>query len=66
MRIVVNSAKEKQLLLQLSDFMLKQNIDFYLEFEDPLSFQLEEILSELCACDIELDKKEPAIGIEGL
>ena len=46
--------------------MLKQNIDFYLEFEDPLSFQLEEIMSELCACDIEVDKKEPAIGIEGL
>jgi len=66
MRIVVNSAKEKQLLLQLSDFMLKQNIDFYLEFEDPLSFQLEEILSELCACDIEVDKKEPSTGIEGL
>ncbi len=66
MRIVVQSDKEKKLLLQLADYLLKQNIDFYLEFEDPLSFQLEEMLSELCACDIEVDKKENSIGIEGL
>ncbi|MCG3217274.1 MAG: hypothetical protein KAS63_11130 [Candidatus Heimdallarchaeota archaeon] len=66
MHVVVHSAKEKQLLLQLVDYLLKQNIDFYLNFEDPISFQLEEILSELCACDIEVDKKENPIGIEGL
>ena len=65
MRIVVHSAKEKQLLLQLVDYLLKKNIDFYLDFEDPLGFQPEEIMSELCACDVEVDKKEEPIGIEG-
>ena len=58
MRIVVQSPKEKQLMMKLVDFLSKQNIEFFLEFEDPLSFQIEEVMDELCSCDIEIDKNE--------
>ena len=66
MRIVVHSVKEKQLLLHLTDYLAKQDIEFFLEFEEPLSFQLEEMMSELCSCDIEIDKNEDPVGIETL
>ena len=58
MRLVVQSPKEKQLLIKLFDFLSKQNINFFLEFKDPLSFQIEEVMDELCSCDIEVDKNE--------
>jgi len=58
MRIVVQSTKEKQLLVKLVDFLSKQNINFFLEFKDPLSFKMEEVMDELCSCDIEVDKNE--------
>ena len=58
MRIVVQSPKEKQLMLKLLDYLSKQNIDFFLDFEDPLSFLMEEIMDELCSCDLEIDKNE--------
>ncbi|MHA1955047.1 MAG: hypothetical protein ACXAAM_06115 [Candidatus Heimdallarchaeaceae archaeon] len=66
MRIVMHSEKEKKLLLQLLDHLIKQNIDFFLDFEEPLSFQLEELFSELTSCDIEVDKKEEPAGISEL
>jgi hypothetical protein len=66
MRIVVHSAKEKQVLLHLTDYLIKQDIEFFLEFEEPLSFQLEEMMSELCSCDIEVNKNEDPVGIETL
>ncbi|MBY9001367.1 MAG: hypothetical protein KGD64_10655 [Candidatus Heimdallarchaeota archaeon] len=58
MRIVVQSQNEKQLILKFLDFLSKQNYDFFLEFEDPVSFQMEEIMDELCSCDLEVDKNE--------
>ena len=63
MRIVVQSPKEKQLLTTLVDFLSKQNIEFFLEFKDPLSFQIEEVMDELCSCDIEVDKNEEPMGL---
>ncbi len=63
MRIVVQSPKEKQLLVKLVDFLSKQNINFFLEFKDPLSFQIEEVMDELCSCDIEVDKNEESMAM---
>ncbi|MCG3224410.1 MAG: hypothetical protein H7647_08085 [Candidatus Heimdallarchaeota archaeon] len=63
MRIVVQSPKEKQLLVKLVDFLSKKNMNFILEFEDPLSFQIEEVMDELCSCDIEVDKKEEPMAL---
>ena len=62
----MHSEKEKKLLLQLMDHLIKQNIDFFLDFKEPLSFQLEELFSELTSCDIEVDKKEEPAGISEL
>jgi len=66
MRIIVHSSKEKQLLIYLADFLMKQDFEFFLEFEDPLSFQLEEMMTELCSCDIEIDKNEEPVVIDTL
>ena len=63
MRIVVQSPKEKQLLLKLVNFLSKKNYDFFLEFEDPVSFQMEEVMDELCSCDIEIDKHEEPMAL---
>ncbi len=63
MRIVVKTSQEKELLLKLLDFLTKQNIDIFLEFEDPLSFQIEEVMDELCSCDIEIDKNEEPMAL---
>lgn len=50
-------------MIKLLDYLKSKDIDFYLAFEDPLSFQLEEFWGELCLSDIEIDKNEPATGI---
>ena len=63
MRIVVQNQNEKQLLLELFNFLSKQNLEFFLEFEDPLSFQIEEAMDELCSCDIEVDKNEESMAL---
>ncbi|MHA1201103.1 MAG: hypothetical protein ACTSQ4_01105 [Candidatus Heimdallarchaeaceae archaeon] len=63
MRIIVQSKKEKQLLVKLVDFLSKQNINFFLEFKDPISFQIEEVMDELCSCDIEVDKNEEPMAL---
>ncbi len=50
-------------MMKLLDYLKNKDIDFYLDFEDPLSFQLEEFMVELCLSDIEIDKNEPATEI---
>ncbi|MHA1406007.1 MAG: hypothetical protein ACTSSG_01315 [Candidatus Heimdallarchaeaceae archaeon] len=63
MKIVVHSKKEEKLLLLLMDFLSKQNFDFFLKLEDPLSFQLEQLFDELTDCLIEIDKSEEPLGL---
>jgi len=63
MRLVVSSKSERDIMIKLLDYLKNKDIDFYLAFEDPLSFQLEEFWGELCLSDIEIDKNEPATGI---
>ena len=50
-------------MIKLLDYLKNKDIDFYLDFDDPLSFQLEEYMTELCLSDIEIDKNEPVAGI---
>ena len=63
MRLVVSSKRERDIMIKLLDYLKNKDIDFYLAFEDPLSFQLEEFMVELCLSDIEIDKNEPATEI---
>ena len=63
MKIVVNNKKEHDLLAKLQDFLAKKELNFFLEFEDPFSFKIEELFLELCSCDIEIDKKEDKTDI---
>ena len=63
MRLVVSSKSERDIMIKLLDYLKNKDLDFYLDFEDPLSFQLEEYLTELCLSDIEIDKNEPVAGI---
>ena len=63
MRLVVSSKSERDIMIKLLDYLKNKDIDFYLDFEDPLSFQLEEFWVELCLSDIEIDKNEQATEI---
>ena len=63
MRIVVANKKEQKLLTMLLDYLGKRNIEFFLDFEEPLSFQLEDLFAELIDCDIEPNKEEDPLGI---
>ena len=58
MKIVVSSPKEKELLIVLLRHLADMDVDFFLDFEDPMSFKLEEIFEELYECHIEVDKNE--------
>ena len=63
MRIVIQNQREEILLRKLLDFLSSQNFELFLEFEDPLSFQLEEVMDELCSSDIILDKDEEPMAL---
>ena len=63
MQIVINSNKEKELLIILLRHLSDMDVDFFLNFEDPISFRLEEIFEELYECHIEVDKNEEPLGL---
>ena len=63
MHIVVNSKKEREILIQLFSSLEKKDMNFFLDFEDPLSFQIESIFDDLCSCEIVVDKEEEPTGI---
>ena len=63
MKIIVNSSKEKELLIVLLRHLAEMDVDFFLDFEDPLSFRLEELFEELYECHIEVDKNEEPLGL---
>lgn len=63
MKIIVNSIKEKELLIVLLRHLADMDVDFFLDFEDPISFRLEELFEELNECDIEVDKNEEPLGL---
>lgn len=63
MKIVVNSLKEKEILIILLRHLAEMDVDFFLDFEDPLSFTLEELFEELYECHIEVDKEEEPLGL---
>ncbi|UJG43743.1 MAG: hypothetical protein K9W46_00835 [Candidatus Heimdallarchaeum endolithica] len=64
MQIIVNSKKEKELLVKLLDFLNKKDLELFLYFKDPESFNIEEIFDSLCDCDIRIDPKEEPVIIE--
>ena len=66
MKIVVNSKKEQELLIVLLRHLADMDVDFFLDFEDPMSFRLEEIFEELYECHIEVDKNEEPLGLSDL
>ena len=41
MHIVVSSKKERDILIQLFTSLEKKEMNFFLDFKDPLSFQVE-------------------------
>ncbi|MCE7743134.1 MAG: hypothetical protein GOP50_11855 [Candidatus Heimdallarchaeota archaeon] len=63
MKIVVSSPKEKELLIVLLRHLADMDVDFFLDFEDPMSFKLEEIFEELYECHIDVDKSEEPLGL---
>ena len=63
MHIVVSSKKERDILIQLFTSLEKKDMNFFLDFKDPLSFQIESIFDDLCSCDIVIDKSEEPTGI---
>jgi len=63
MKIVVHSRKEQELLIILLRHLAEMDVDFFLDFEDPTSFRLEEIFEELYECHIEVDKNEEPLGL---
>ena len=64
MKIVVHSKKEEELLRKLQDFLVSQDLEMFLHFEDPISFVMDEIFDELCSCFIEVDKNEEPIDLD--
>ena len=46
MHIVVNSKQERDILIQLFNSLEKKDMNFFLDFEDPLSLQIESIFEE--------------------
>ncbi len=63
MHIVVNSKQERAILIQLFNSLEKKDMNFFLDFEDPLSLQIESIFDDLCSCEILIDKDEEPSGI---
>ncbi len=63
MHIVVNSKQERDILIQLFNNLEKKDMNFFLDFEDPLSLQIESIFDDLCSCEILIDKDEEPSGI---
>ena len=63
MHIVVNSKQERDILIQLFNSLEKKDMNFFLDFEDPLSLQIESIFDDLCSCEILIDKEEEPLGI---
>ncbi|MCE7738525.1 MAG: hypothetical protein KAU62_05790 [Candidatus Heimdallarchaeota archaeon] len=63
MHIVVNSKQERNILIQLFNSLEKKDMNFFLDFEDPLSLQIESIFDDLCSCEILIDKEEEPLGI---
>ena len=63
MHIVVNSKQERDILIQLFNNLEKKDMNFFLDFEDPLSLQIESIFDDLCSCEIVIDKDEEPSGI---
>ncbi|TET75966.1 MAG: hypothetical protein E3J43_07505 [Candidatus Heimdallarchaeota archaeon] len=63
MHIVVNSKQERDILIQLFNSLEKKDMNFFLDFEDPLSLQIESIFDDLCSCEILIDKDEEPLGI---
>ena len=63
MRIVINSKKEHELLIILLRHLSDMDVDFFLNFEDPISFRLEEIFEELVECHIEVNKDEEPLAL---
>ena len=63
MKIVVHSTKEQELLIMLLRHLAEMDVDFFLDFEDPISFKLEELFEELYECHIEVDKNEEPLGL---
>ena len=63
MKIVVHSKKEQELMIVLLRHLADMDVDFFLNFEDPVSFRLEELFEELFECYIEIDKNEEPLGL---
>jgi len=63
MHIIVNSKQERNILMQLFISLEKKDMNFFLDFEDPLSLQIESIFDDLCSCEILIDKDEEPTGI---
>ena len=63
MHIVVNSKQERDILIQLFNSLEKKDMNFFLDFEDPLSLRIESIFDDLCSCEILIDKDEEPSGI---
>ena len=63
MHIVVNSKQERDILIQLFNSLEKKDMNFFLDFEDPLSLQIESIFDDLCSCEVLIDKDEEPSGI---
>ncbi len=63
MHIVVNSKQERDILIQLFNNLEKKDMNFFLDFDDPLSLQIESIFDDLCSCEILIDKNEEPSGI---